>query len=105
MITTSDGKTILILFPENEEKITKPFAVEISSDSMILRCNNHDFSAIFEKKIEFSDAIVLHTALSKIFGRRPRKFEKPEKVEVLEEPEVKEKKKPVKVKKVARKSD
>jgi hypothetical protein len=76
LITTQDGNGITIFFPENENKVTKPFVVDITSDHMILYCNNKDFTAVLEKKIDFCDAIVMHNALSKIFGRKPRKFDK-----------------------------
>ena len=75
MFSVQDGNSSTVYFPENENKSSLPFMIEILQDEMVLYCNNADFSRVLEKHISYKDAIILHTALCKI-GIGSHKFKK-----------------------------
>ena len=72
MFSIQDGKSLTFYLPQNENKTSLPFMIEMLEDELIMYVNSKNTGRILEKHIAYADAITLHIALCKI-GIGPHK--------------------------------
>jgi len=66
--------SIDINFPDSDSPYV-PEWIEVHKDFIIIGVHDKNFQ-ILEKKIEWRDALIMHKALTRIFGKKPKKKRK-----------------------------